>query len=87
MEAILKEPIAYDAENYAQSFYNRTPVDSRFLNCPYQKFMPQTSPDASTQTFQLARFEAPNVYNISEAIIQEQISYFSFKLLKTYFKL
>lgn len=70
MEAVLKEPLTYDAENYAQSFYNRTPVDSRFLNCQFQKFMPSTSPDASVQIFQLARFEAPNVYNISEALIQ-----------------
>jgi len=62
MEATLTEPISFPAESYVQTFFHNLPTDSRFLNCSFAKFLPSTTLDADTQQFNLARFEAPNIY-------------------------
>jgi len=64
MEAQLVEQLTYPAEDYAKSFFATYPVDSRFLNCSYQRFMPTSSIDAKTISFDCARFVSPNVYVI-----------------------
>jgi len=64
MEAQLVEPLSFPSQNYAESFFHSLPTDSRFLNCNFQKFMPSTTLDADTITFNCSRFEAPNVYQV-----------------------
>ena len=43
MEGQLKQSLTYPAEQYSQSFFRQLPTDSRFLQCTYQKFMPNSS--------------------------------------------
>jgi hypothetical protein len=43
MEGQLKQALTYPAEQYAQSFFKQLPLDSRFLQCTYQKFMPNST--------------------------------------------
>lgn len=64
MEATLTEPISYPAESYVQTFFHKYATDSRFINCSYLKFLPNTTLDADSQQFVLSRFEAPNVYMV-----------------------
>jgi len=64
MEAVIQEPLTYASEDFAKSWFNAYPRDSRFLNCSLQRFMPTSSINAKTITFECARFEAPNSYVI-----------------------
>jgi len=64
MEAILQEPLTYASEEFAKSWFQTYPRDSRFLNCNLQRFMPTSSKAAKTITFECARFDAPNSYMI-----------------------
>ena len=43
MEGQLKQSLTYPAEQYSQSFFRQLPTDSRFLQCTYQKCMPNSS--------------------------------------------
>ena len=43
MEGQLKQALTYPAEQYSQSFFRQLPTDTRFLQCTYQKFMPNSS--------------------------------------------
>ena len=45
MEGQLREPLSFPAQRYAESFFRKLPVDSRFLQCTYQKFVPSSSID------------------------------------------
>jgi len=74
MEATIIEPVSVASQSYAQSFFKQDPTDSRFINRQISKFMPSTNLDADTITFSLSRFEAPNVYEISEAVLETRIS-------------
>lgn len=74
MEAVLHEPLTYPSEDFAKSWFQSYPRDSRFLNCSLQKFMPTSSKDANVIIFECARFEAPNCYMIQEAILEVQIA-------------
>jgi hypothetical protein len=56
MEGQLKEALTYPAQLYAQSFFKKLPTDSRFLQCTYQKFMSNSTLDANTLEFTLARY-------------------------------
>ena len=73
MESQLTEPHTFAAQNYAQSFFRELPTDSRFLQCSFQKFPPNTSLDATTIEFSLNRFTAANVYQIQNTHIEVQI--------------
>ena len=74
MEATIVEPISVASQSYAQSFFRQDPTDSRFLSRQFQKFMPSTNIDADTITFNLSRFEAPNVYEIADAVLETRVS-------------
>jgi len=74
MEATIVEPISVASQSYAQSFFRQDPTDSRFINRQFQKFMPSTNIEADTITFTLSRFEAPNVYEIADAVLETRIS-------------
>ena len=73
MESQITEPITYDSENYAQSFYRHYPTDSRFISVEYHKFEPITNLDASTISFFCPRFESPSVYMIQDLILEARI--------------
>ena len=73
MESQITEPITYESENYAQSFYRHYPTDSRFICCEHRKFEPITNLDAKTISFFCPRFESPSVYMIQDLIIEARI--------------
>ena len=73
MESQITEPITYESENYAQSFYRHYPTDSRFICCEHRKFEPITNLDAKTVTFFCPRFESPSVYMIQDLILEARI--------------
>ena len=56
MEGQLVEAHSFPAQRYAESFFQKVPLDSRFLQCTYQKFMPSSSIDGRTIEFCLDRY-------------------------------
>lgn len=70
MEAQLTPALSYPAQAYAQSFFEEIPTDSRFISTSYMKFPPSSTIDAKKIEFVLARFEASNLYLISETCIE-----------------
>lgn len=62
--------MTYGADNFAKSFFAGSPVDSRFLSCNYQRFLPKTALDSRTVSFELARFESPSIYVIQDAVLE-----------------
>jgi len=73
MEAQLNQPKTYGAQDYAQAFFREIPTDARFLQNTFQKFPPSTSLATKTIEFNLARFEAANVYQIQDTHLQVAI--------------
>ena len=49
MEGQLREPSSFPAQIYAESFFRKLPIDARFLQCTYQKFVPSSSIDGRRQ--------------------------------------
>lgn len=70
MEGQLRQALTYPAEQYAQSFFRQLPTDSRFLQCTYQKFMPNSNIDAKTIEFNLDRYDVGNVYVIQGTCLE-----------------
>jgi len=58
------------AQDFSRSFVRELPTDSRFLQCPYQKYPPSTSIDADTIVFDLNRFESASIYEIQRACLK-----------------
>jgi len=88
MEAQISEPSTYEVDSFARSWFEGFPIDSRFINCSYHRFMPTSSIDAKTITFDCARFEAPNCYiiqGIYSNMIQHKVQkiFFVKKISKT----
>ena len=73
MESQITEPLTYQSENYAQSFFRHCPTDSRFISCEYRRYLPITNLDAKTISFFCPRFESPSVYMIQDLIIEARI--------------
>lgn len=74
MEGQLIEAHSFPAQRYAESFFQKLPLDSRFLQCTYQKFMPSSSIDGRTIEFCLDRYDVGNVYLIQDTNIEVQVS-------------
>jgi hypothetical protein len=53
MEGQLREPLTFPAQRYAESFFRKLPVDSRFLQCTYQKFVPSSNIDGCENFFSI----------------------------------
>ena len=56
MESQITEPLTYQSENYAQSFFRHYPTDARFISCDYHKYLPITNLSAKTISFFCPRF-------------------------------
>ena len=65
-----REPLTFPAQRYAESFFRKLPVDSRFLQCTYQKFVPSSSIDGKTIEFNLDRYDVGNIYLIQDTNIE-----------------
>ena len=70
MEAQLTPALSYPAQAYAQSFFEEVPTDSRFISTSYMKFPPSSTIDEKKIEFCLSRFEASNLYLISETCLE-----------------
>ena len=73
MESQITEPLTYQSENYAQSFFRHYPTDARFISCDYHKYLPITNLSAKTISFFCPRFESPSVYMIQDLILEARI--------------
>ena len=70
MEGQLREPSSFPAQIYAESFFRKLPIDARFLQCTYQKFVPSSSIDGKTIEFNLDRYDVGNIYLIQDTCIE-----------------
>ena len=70
MEGQLREPLSFPAQIYAESFFRKLPVDARFLQCTYQKFVPSSSIDGKTIEFNLDRYDVGNIYLIQDSCLE-----------------
>lgn len=63
----------YPAQEFAQSFFQELPTDSRFLQNSFTKFSPTSSVLSDTITFDLLKFDAANLYMLNHACLEVKI--------------
>lgn len=73
MEGQLSEANTFPSQSFSQSFLRRLPTDNRFLQCTLHKAQSTGAIDAQTLTFNLAKFNTPNVYMIQDAQLELRI--------------
>ncbi len=73
MEAQLSESGVFPAQSYAQSFFNKFPTDSRFLQNTVQSFMPTQNIEGKEIEFNFEKLSAANVYMIQETNLHVQV--------------